>query len=323
MAKPKLALVGGQTLLGREIIENATDFDVHPMDTTDDEGKTLVRDSDDLALMSPVDEKIVAAASVVMLAGDLESTAKVRKMRTRDIIDLTGILEIDPTARLRSPLSETPIARDLSPVEVISHPAATMLALFLRSLQAASPIRQSIINVMHPASEFGTAGITELQQQTVALLSFQQVQKKVFDTQAAFAMLARLGEEAPHDLDKIEQRIDRNLKALLLGAVPQPSLRLSQAPVFHGLSASAWVLFEEVPDLARLSALLAKAGLDLRGPDLEPPTNVGVAAQDGIAIGAIEADRNQPRAAWFWLAADNHRITAQNAILVARERIKA
>lgn len=323
MAKPKLAVVGGQTLLGREIREQAVDFDVHPMDSTDDEGKTLVRDSDDLALMSPLDQKIIDSAAVVMLAGDLESTAKARKMRSNDLIDLTGLLEIDPNARLRSPLSETPLATKPAPVEVIAHPAATMLALFLQTLEATAPIHHSVIQLFHPASEFGTAGITELQQQTIALLSFQPVQKAVFDTQSAFAMLARLGEESPYKLEKIEQRIERNLAALLRSTLPLPSLRLAQAPVFHGLSASAWIEFKSAPDLDRLRTVLNKAGFDIRDSSLEPPNNVGIANQDGIAIGAIESDRNQPRAAWFWLAADNHRLTAQNAILVAKERIKA
>ena len=180
-----------------------------------------------------------------------------------------------------------------------------------------------MIQLFLPASEFGTAGITELQQQTIALLSFQPVQKAVFDTQSAFAMLARLGEESPHKLEKIEQRIERNLAALLRSTLPLPSLRLAQAPVFHGLSASAWIEFKSAPDLDRLRTVLTKAGFDIRDASLEPPNNVGIANQDGIAIGAIESDRNQPRAAWFWLAADNHRLTAQNAILVAKERIKA
>ncbi len=323
MAKPKLALVGGQTLLGREIREHAKDFDVHAMDTTDDEGKTLVRDEDDLALMSPLDQKVVEAAALVMLAGDVESTAKVRKMRARDLIDLTGVLEIDPTARLRSPLSETPVAKKPAPIEVIAHPSSTMLALFLDTLNAVAPIARSVINLYQPASEFGTLGITELQQQTVALLSFQTLQKKLFDSQAAFAMLARLGEDSTYKLQTIELRIERNLASLLGGKVPLPSLRLTQAPVFHGMSASVWVEFESKRDLKQISAMLSKAGIDVRGDDLDPPNNAGMANLDGVAVGAIEADRNHPRGAWFWLAADNHRITSQNAILVAKERIKA
>ena len=322
MAKPILALVGGQTLLGREISEIAEGFDIRPMDTTDNEGKTLVRGEDDLAVMSPVDKDIVASAAVVMLAGDLDSSAKVRRMRNSNVIDLTGVLEVDPKSRLRAPLAEAPGVESAG-VQVIAHPAASMLALFYRSLHAVSPILRSVANIYHPASEFGTAALTELQQQTTGLLTFQNVPKKLFDAQAAFAMLARLGEDSPHKLEKVELRIERNLVTLLAGSVPLPSLRLSQAPVFHGLSASVWIEFEVLPDLKRLMKTLSAAGIDVRGKDLDPPNNVQAASQDGVAVGAIEVDRNSPNAAWFWLVADNNRLTAQNAILVAKELLKS
>ncbi len=322
MAKPLIALVGGQTLLGREISEIGADFAVHAMDSTDNEGKTLIRDADDLALMSAVDMEVVAAAAIVMLAGDLASTAKVRRMRSANLIDLTGVLEADPKFRLRAPLAEAPGVATAG-VQVIAHPAATMLALFLRGLHAVAPIARSVANVFHPASEFGSAALTELQVQTTGLLTFQKIPKKLFDAQSAFAMLARLGEDSPHKLEKVELRIERNLASLLAGTVPLPSLRLSQAPVFHGLTASVWIDFESAPDLNRLMKTLAAVGIDVHGKDLDPPNNVQAAGQNGIAVGAIEIDRNSPNAAWFWLAADNNRLTAQNAILVAKELVKS
>ncbi len=53
----------------------------------------------------------------------------------------------------------------------------------------------------------------------------------------------------------------------------------------------------------------------------EPPSNVGVAGQGGISVGAIAVDRNQPRACWFWLVADNLRLAAENAVAVAQENL--
>lgn len=321
MAKPKLALVGAQTLLGREIRDQATDFHVVAMDSTDAEGKTLVRGEDELAVLSPVDEEAVRGADVVMLAGDLESTAKVRKMRSGGLIDLTGLLEIDPSARLRSPLSEMPgSVRGKAPVEVIAHPGATMLALFLQTIEASAPYGKAVVQAWLPASEHGTEALTELQQQTIALLSFQKLEQGQFDTQAAFALLAETGEESRHKVGKVGVRLRRNLKALLRGMAPMPSVKVAQAPVFHGLTASVWVEFAQTPELERVAELLGKAGFDVRGADLEPPNNVNVANQDGVAVGAIEADEANAKAAWFWLVADNHRLTGQNAMLVARER---
>jgi aspartate-semialdehyde dehydrogenase len=36
-------------------------------------------------------------------------------------------------------------------------------------------------------------------------------------------------------------------------------------------------------------------------------------------VGAIALDRNNPEACWFWLVADNLRLTAENAVALARQ----
>jgi aspartate-semialdehyde dehydrogenase len=100
-----------------------------------------------------------------------------------------------------------------------------------------------------------------------------------------------------------------------------PSLRLIQAPVFHGYSFSAWVEFEENPGVEALENGLAIPAVDVRSREFDPPNNVGQAGQSGISIGAIAPDRNQPEACWFWLAADNLRLAAENAVMVARQLV--
>jgi aspartate-semialdehyde dehydrogenase len=90
-----------------------------------------------------------------------------------------------------------------------------------------------------------------------------------------------------------------------------------QAPVFHGHSISVWVEFEENPGAEALAKSLADSGLDVRAD--EPPSNVGMAGQSGLSVGAIMVDHNQPRACWFWLASDNFRLAAENAVAVAKE----
>jgi len=239
------------------------------------------------------------------------------------IVDLTDVAEERPDARLRAPLVERE-AVDVGAVHVIAHPAAIALALFLRRLQMHDPIRRSLVQIFAPASEYGVAGVEELQQQVAALLSFQKLPKAVFDAQLGFNLLARHGEEAPAPLERTELRIERHLATLLdlpgegAGA-PMPSLRLVQAPVFHGYSFSAWVQFDGDPGQEALESGLACECIDVRGSDFEPPNNVGHAGQDGIAAGAIAEDRNQPGAWWFWLVADNLRLPAANAVAVARQ----
>jgi aspartate-semialdehyde dehydrogenase len=204
-------------------------------------------------------------------------------------------------------------------VQVIAHPAAIAIAMFLTRLSEIAPLRRSIIHVFEPASERGQKGLDELQQQNVAVLSFQKLKTDVFDTQLAFAMLARYGEEADEPLEGIENRVERHLASVLAqwNGIPMPSIRVIQAPVFHGHSFSAWVEFEENPGVEALQRALNGDGIDVRSDD--PPTNIGVAGQNGLSVGAITVDPNQPRACWFWMASDNFRLSAENAVAVMKE----
>jgi aspartate-semialdehyde dehydrogenase len=61
--------------------------------------------------------------------------------------------------------------------------------------------------------------------------------------------------------------------------------------------------------------------IDVRGADFEPPNNVGQAGQGGISVGSITPDRNNADACWFWVVADNLRLSAENAVAVAAQLI--
>lgn len=262
-------------------------------------------------------------AAAVLLAGSAASTRQVLDLKpSAPLIDLTHAAEDRPTARLRAPMIE-PYDYAVAPdaINVIAHPAAIAIALVLARIHAAHPIRRSIVHVFEPASERGMEGINELQEQTVNLLSFKPLPKKVFDNQLSYTMLARFGEEAPVQLDEVEARIERHLATLLSisSTAPLPSLRLIQAPVFHGYSFSLWIELAENPGVRALERTLAEDPIDVRGAELEPPNNVGVAAQKGVAVGAVSVDRNNSQAVWLWMAADNLRLAAENAVHVARE----
>jgi hypothetical protein len=70
-----------------------------------------------------------------------------------------------------------------------------------------------------------------------------------------------------------------------------------------------------------LEDALAGELIDLRTPDVEPPDNVGIAGQSGIAVGAISPDRNSGNAFWIWAAVDNLRLAAESAAMIAREAV--
>jgi len=325
--RPLIALVGGDTLLAKEIREVLDGSKPAPrvqlISAAADGSATLTADDEEPLVMAPLSAESLAGAKVAFLAGSPASSRRVLKVNPKDgprLIDLAGGLEEQPEARLRAPSAEAALPA-ASPIQVVAHPAAIALAMFLGRLSKIARIKRSVVHVFEPASERGQRGLEELRQQTVGVLAFQKLKTDVFDTQLAFNMLARYGEEALEPLESIEQRVEKHLASLLDAwpGVPMPSVRLIQAPVFHGHSISAWVEFEENPGADKLAKALAEAGLDVR-PD-EPPSNVGMAGQSGLSIGAIIVDHNQPRACWFWLVSDNLRLAAENAVAIAQESL--
>ncbi len=335
MADPKLqpivALVGGETLIGREVRDALATAGlpvrVKLIGAGEEPAVGLTVEGGEPVVVSALDEENLTGAAAVMLAGSPSSSraafALLEKHSQRPVvIDLAGGLEDRPEARLRAPMIEpAKFAADRNAVHVIAHPAAVAMAMLLSRFEP----RRAVIQVLVPASELGHRGVDELQQQVISLLTFKPVPKEVFDEQAGFNLLARYGADAPEDLRNTETRIGRHLTSLMahFSHNAMPSFRLAQAPVFHGYSLSVWLQLDRRTSVQEISAALASPGIDVRTGDQEPPTNVGAAGQSGIIAGAIENDPNCPEAVWLWAVADNLRLTADNAVAVLRQLLEA
>ena len=324
------ALVGSDSLMGREVrdlvAEGGLPVDLKLITEDAEKAGLLTEQGGEPAVIWGLQEQALRDAQVVFLAGSGESTQKVLELRADApvLIDLTHAAEDHPRSFIRAPFVEAAGFRGPEDaLQSIAHPGAIAIAMVLRQLHAQFAIKRSVIHVFEPASERGTPGVEELQQQTVSLLSFKGMPKKIFDHQLSFNMLAQYGEDAPVSLESAELRIERHLATLLsrgaAAPAPMPSLRLIQAPVFHGYSLSFWVEFENNPGAEALETALASERIDVRQADLEPPTSAGMAGQNGIAAGAVAMDRNVPQACWLWLAADNLRLAAENAVAVGSQ----
>jgi aspartate-semialdehyde dehydrogenase len=320
----RVALVGAETLLGRDIEEILKSRLGHVRITPysangagnfeEEEGEAVYRE--------PLEAKSIQGDGAVLAAGTLEGLRKAYELVKADagrlpLIDCTGQLDQYPEAAIVAPL----VAAPPSPsgwLLVLAHPAAVAILLALRQLATREAIRRSVITVFEPASERGKKGAAELHQQTTSLLAFKPLEKKIFDAQVGFNLLPAYGEDAPQPLISVEQRIERHLASLLSRQkkpfVPMPSVRVIQAPVFHSYSISAWIEFESPVEAASVAAALASPQIEVRGAGDEPPAAADAAGQSGVVAGDIRIDRNNPRAAWIWLVADNLRLTADAAV---------
>jgi len=234
--RPLIAVVGGETLLARELLELLNESKPAPRlqlisATTAENTPVLTQVEDEAAVMLPLSGENLEGSQLAFLVGSASSSRRTLKVNPPSgpaLIDLSAALEELPEARLRAPSAEPAPPAGKPRVQVIAHPAAIALAMFFSRLAARAPIRRSFVHVFEPASERGKQGLDELQQQTVAVLTFKKQKKDVFDAQLGFNLLARYGEEALEPLESVEQRLERHLASLLAAwpAIPMPSLRL-------------------------------------------------------------------------------------------------
>jgi aspartate-semialdehyde dehydrogenase len=242
-----------------------------------------------------------------------------------DIVDLSYALEGQPGVLLRAPwvereLNAAPKVDFAESTVVIAHPAAIVLALLMLRAQRAGKISRAIATAFEPASEHGRRGMDELHEQTVNLLSFQQLPKGVFDTQVAFNLLDRYGDKSLPALASVESRIQRHFRSIVQDKLIVPSLMLLQAPIFHGHAFSLYIELENQAQIEEVIAAVSGEHVDILQGAEESPSNVNAAGQEQIQV-YVRRDAQNAKGFWLWAASDNLRIAALTAVECAENLI--
>jgi aspartate-semialdehyde dehydrogenase len=321
----RVAIVGASTLKGKEVAEvlndrNFPSLDIKLLDDDESLGQ-LETVGDEVSFIQSVRAEQFENIDFTFFASDPESTQKnwetARKAGSA-IVDLSFALEDEAEAVVRSPWIERQLGQtltlELQPgPAVVAHPAAVALALLLLRTQKAGQVVRSVATVFEPASQHGQKGMDELHEQTVNLLSFQQLPKNVFDTQVAFNMVTRYGEHSAPALAAVERRVMRHYRQIAGKNAPQTSLLLVQAPIFHGHAFAVHVEMEEGVDIEQVSRALVGEHVNITRLPEDAPSNVNAAGQSDILV-SIVPEVNFANAFWLWAASDNLRIAAATAV---------
>jgi len=330
----KVAIVGAGTLKGKELAEVLPQTNFPAVDVK------LLDDDDSLGQLESVGEEVTFVQSVrpenfenvdfTFFASQPEFARKNCRMAQQAgsvIVDLSYGLEELPGARVRSPWLERELRHsptpELEPGPVIAaHPAAVVLALLMTRVQKAVGVRAAVTTVFEPASEHGRGGMDELHEQTVNLLSFQEMPKQVFDAQVAFNLLARYGEHSAPSLETAEKRIVSHYKQIAGENALVPSLMLVQAPIFHGHVFSLYIELQQPHAMGDFAQAISGEHVALTRSGEESPSNVAAAGQEEVMV-LVRADVQRENGFWVWAAADNLRIMALTAIESAQQMATA
>jgi aspartate-semialdehyde dehydrogenase len=322
----KIAIAGAATLLGKELKDAISESTLaaSTFSLLDDEQAQgqLEQVGDEVTFVQPILSDAFDKVDFTFFCGSEDLTRKhwANALRAGStVLDLSGALDQEPGVLVRAPwLAGDTGAGDLfTPAVVPAHPAAVALALLMERLRPALP-RFIAATLLAPASEFGSSAMDELHQQTVNLLSFQSLPKAIYDAQAAYNMLAGMGESTQLSLTRLEARIHRHYEALGGGRLPALALQAIAAPVFHGHTFSIAIELERPVDISALEEALSGDRVDLILEDTDSPSNLAATGQNDVLVRLrpVIEGRNPAQVTrfWLWAASDNLRMYAQNAV---------
>jgi aspartate-semialdehyde dehydrogenase len=320
----RVAIVGAATLKGKELKDvleerNFPAMEIKLLDDDESLGQ-LERVQDEVALVQPVGRDELAQMDFTFFASEEDFTRKKWKLAREAgsaIVDMSYALENEPNVPICAPWVERELGQHTqftleSSSIVTAHPAAVVLALLLLRARKAGEVRTSMASVFEPVSEQGRRGMDELHEQTVNLLSFQQMPTGVFDSQVAFNMLDRYGRSSARPLHNTERRIGNHLRRLLGEHAPMPALALLQAPVFHAHTFSIYLELARNVSAGDFARSLAGEHVQIAQAPEDSPSNVNVAGKDEILV-AVHRDSVHENGFWLWAAVDNLRLAALTA----------
>lgn len=329
----RVAIAGASSLRAKELKQLLEDgnFPAAEIRLLDEDVAvgTLTEAGGEPAVIQAVDEESFERVRFAFFAGTPSFAARHWEEAERagaTVIDLSGGLAEVPSARRWIPALDSllPPPPAAAPAQgrgrlFLSPSAPVIAACSLTAALAGFSVKRLALVFFQPVSERGPEGIEELESQTIKLLSFQPIAQGVFDAQVAFNLLDRYGEASAERLADARSSIAREIRSYLQSRAPVPAIQLIHAPVFYSHAFTAYVELGRQPEAEELRRALEAAGVRLAGASDLAPSNVGVAGENCLVLGQMEADPNVARGCWFWGAADNLRLAAANAVSIAEK----
>jgi aspartate-semialdehyde dehydrogenase len=331
----RVAIVGASSLRGKElklVLEerNFPASEIVLLDVSVMAG-TLTEAAGEPTFIRALEEDSFDKIRFAFFAGspsDTERNWQAAQKAGATVIDLTGALAASGKATAWIPSLAAVIppkpgtAANGSPNKIVySSPASpAIIACTLAAGLGTLAPRTIAVTLFPPVSERDQPGIDELETQTTSLLSFRPIEQAIFDTQVAFNLLSRFGEQSKPSLESTRAATAREVAQYLAGRAPVPAIQFVQAPVFYGYAFNAYAEFSAAaPEL--LQSAFRSLGVKVAAPGDPPPTNVSVAGESEIQLAPIESDPNVAAGAWIWGVADNLRLATTNAVRIAEELI--
>ncbi len=202
----------------------------------------------------------------------------------------------------------------------VPHALALLLSDLLRPIDRGPGVEQGVAVVLRPASDYGDAGVEELREQTVRILSCVEMPVATFGRQLAFNIVPESGLSC--SVPGFEREIARQVSLLLDWDRERLTLRLLAAPLFYGHAIELHLRTPNGAGLEELRRALSENGLEPgeeRGALVSTPMEV--AGQRTLRLGELSADGLG--GFWLWaVAGGSSSRAAEIAVDLAKRAIQ-
>ncbi len=239
-------------------------------------------------------------------------------------IDLSGALASTAAVPLR--VADLGAPEEESAVPFVATPAGPALpwALLLHPLADRAGLVRVVGTVLDSASVGGVRGTESLLSESLALLNQREApDPTVFSQPVAFDCVPSVGSPGAGGDTPREQQAIADLHRLL-GADIRFGITAVRVPTFLGLASSLIVGTREPLDPDEAVAVLAKApGLEVWPNGVEGPSVRAAAGCDEVLVGRVRKDPTAENGLLLWIATDQVRLAAANAVKLAETRLGA
>jgi aspartate-semialdehyde dehydrogenase len=266
----------------------------------------------DIALFSAGSERSLKFAPLAAASGAV-------------VIDNSSAFRMDPKVPLVIPeINAHALEKHAG---IIANPNCSTIGLLmaLKPIHDAAKVKRVVVTTFQSVSGTGKEAIDELASQTVALLNFKDIEKKVYPHQIAFNCLPHIDGFLENGYTKEEMKMVNETRKIMEDDAIRLTATTVRVPVFRCHAES--VNIETVTKLGanEARAVLAKfPGVivyDDPSRDLYP-LQLDVSGKDEVYVGRIREDETVPNGLNIWVVSDNLRKgAALNAVQIAEHLI--
>lgn len=313
----RLALIGAESFRGKEfksVLESKKvpieKIDFYDPDVEEEYSK-LTDFCGEPRVILPLDDVAIAESDFVFLASDKKTNRKYGHLAARKkflAVDLSETFSEDKDIPVVvGGVNHKKVLEKKPPLISNPHPVTIVLAHFLNTIQAKFHVERIAAFVLQPASAYEEKGITELADQSFAVLNSSSVSKNTFKTQVAFNLLSDIDPPDEDGFSSAEKQILSETKKVIGKPHLPLSVAIIQVPVFHTYSIMFQMELEGRTGIPGLLELFKKSPYFKVMPSYPSRyvSSLQAAGKDEIYIGQIKKEDSIPSQFWVWTVTDN------------------